>query len=87
MRILGFSEKWPKLDQPEFTTFRIPREDKEWHEGEVVQAVYKSRSKNREILGTARIVSVCPRTLSSSNTSYGPVVTEDEAIQDGFVSL
>jgi len=88
MRILGFAGKWPKLDQHEFTTFRIPREDKEWHEGEVVQAVFKPRSKNREILGTARIVSVGPRTLSSLDTSYyGPVVTEEEAMQDGFDSL
>jgi len=30
MRILGFSKKWDKLKDPEFTTFRFERKDKDW---------------------------------------------------------
>ncbi len=46
--------------------------------GEVVQIVYKPRTKEREILGVAHIIS----------KEYGKVeeITEDEAKRDGFSS-
>ncbi len=78
MRILGVTEKWAKLNQPEWTTFRLPRKDKDWQEEEEVQVVYRPRSKQREYLGKAKIVS---REL---RTSIG--LSEIEAIADGFPS-
>jgi len=56
MRILGFSKKWDKLRQPDFTTFRFPRRDKDWEVGEQVRVVYKPRTKEREVLGIAKII-------------------------------
>jgi len=51
MRILGVSKKWDKLkNEMLFTTFRFPRKDRDWAVEEVVQLVYKPRSKEREIL-------------------------------------
>ncbi len=77
MRILGFSKKWDKLNGIEFTTFRFPRKDRDWEAGEVVQVVFKPRSKEREILGSARI---------NHKSSVGIMnITEEEAIKDGFL--
>lgn len=88
MRILGVSEKWAKLKQPKWTTFRYPRGDKDWQAGELVQVVYKPRSPQREKLGIARIVSVRPRELDSYFASKDvPLVSEKETKEDGFDSL
>lgn len=93
MRILGFSEKWVKLGQPVFTTFRFARKDKDWQVGEVVQVVYKPRSKQRQVLGVAEIISKDRRWVLNAEdddlklyADYFAVkaVTEDEAIEDGF---
>ena len=81
MRIMGFAVKWPKLRRPIFTTFRLPRKDKDWYIGERVQIVYHPRSKDREILGEAVIVNVEAR---SFNPAMAPKITNDEAIADGF---
>lgn len=65
MRILGFSQKWHKLNNGIlFTTFRFPRKDKDWEIEEVVQIVYKPRSKQREPLGIARIIRKEPKDLN-----------------------
>lgn len=77
MREIGFGQMWPKLQQVEFTTFRFCRKDRDWAVGEVVRVVFKPRSKQRKVLGTAEIVSKEPR--------FPPPVSEDEAIQDGFL--
>ena len=79
MRILGFSKEWDKLKQPEFTTFRFPRKDKDWQVGEIVQITYKPRSNSRKILGTARIIAKEERRLYCYNNRE-----DDEARQDGF---
>ncbi len=79
MRILGFSKHWDKLKQSEFTTFRVPRKDKDWQEGEVVQIVYRPRSKEREAMGIAQIISKKPKDFSK--------ITHNEALADGFVSI
>ena len=91
MRILGFCKRWDKLKQREFTTFRFQRKDKDWQNNELVQIVFKPRSKEREIMGTAQIIGkyavmifpdpvpdpVCP--ISS--------ITEEDAKADGFANL
>ena len=87
MRILGFTEKWPKLRQPEFTTFRLTRRDKDWQTGELVQVVYKPRSKSREILGTAEIIRKEHRCLLCSSVRHCRRIIPSEAEQDGFKSL
>jgi hypothetical protein len=87
MRILGFSKHWPKLDTFEFTTFRLPREDKDWHVGEVVQIVIRPRSKDREVLGIATIVSKEVRWGRECPFREPKAITEQEAIEDGFNSL
>lgn len=77
MRILGFSKKWGKLQQPEFTTFRFPRKDRDWVVGEKVQIVYKPRRKGGgERLGIARI--------NYKEFVRVKDITEGEAIKDGF---
>lgn len=89
MRILGFSKMWKKLSQPEFTTFRYPRGDKDWQIGEQVQIVYKPRSKERKILGIAKIISKEKREFDLSFTDGNiavPFLTETEAIADGFAN-
>jgi len=91
MRILGFSKRWQKLSNPEFTTFRFARKDRDWEIGEQVQIVYKPRSKNREVLGVATVVGkntrFIPPTASQKIIVNPPLVTEAEAIADGFESL
>ena len=79
MRILSFSKKWDKLQQPEFTTFRFPRKDKDWFVSEVVQVYFKNRSPNRKKLGEAEII-------HKELKKYG-ADTEAEAQADGFISL
>lgn len=91
MRILGFTKRWDKLEQAEFTTFRFPRKDKDWRIGEQVQIVYKPRSKEREILGLAEVVDihatrVFPESIPDPICPIGSV-TEGEAMADGFLSL
>ena len=79
MRILGFSKKWPKLQQREFTTFRYPRKDaikgRDWHLGETVKIVYHPRHE-AEYLGVARIVGKEPK--------QAQMITNEEAVADGF---
>ena len=85
MRILGFSKvDWrnyitgqdSKMLQPEFTTWRWPRKDKDWGIGEVVSAVVRPRSPHRLILGEAVIVTI------EGKDKYA--ITDDEARADGF---
>lgn len=96
MRILGVSKKWAKLNKDIFTTYRFPRKDKDWQVEEVVQVVYKPRSKKREKLGVARIIrketkdlnkrwSYYPYSGESSNTP--DVITPNEAEADGFTGI
>ena len=81
MRILGFSKEWDKLKQDEFTTFRFSRRDRDWEVGEVVQVVYKPRSKEREVLGVVEIVSKEARCFAVGTRHC---TTREEAIEDGF---
>jgi hypothetical protein len=93
MRILGFSKMWPKLTQGwEFTTFRLPRLDKDWQPKETVQIVLKPRSKERVLLGTAEIRKVeprqFPRQMIKLSLQHGvPYITDSEAKIDGFNDL
>ena len=79
MRIISFSKKWPKLQQPEFTTFRYTRKDKDWYAYEVVQVYYKNRSPQRERLGIAKIKDKEPKLLAD--------ITHEEAVGEGCVNL
>lgn len=88
MRILGFEKKWPKLQNDSFTTFRFSRRDKDWGVTELVQIVINPRSRNREELGTARIVNKMPlRVFPPSFPFDYRLVTEEEAVADGFPDL
>jgi len=97
MRILGFSQKWPKLNTDGlFTTYRFTRKDKDWQVEEVVQIVYKLRSKEREPLGIARIIRKEPKDLNKqfhyNFGGYSPpntpdTITPDEAEDDGFTGM
>ena len=99
MRILGFSKKWDKLnkkwyqrDVHTFTTFRYPRRDRDWEVEEVVQVVYKPRSKERKPLGIARIIRIDEKDIDATwsfyplprfpNTDY--MISPSEAEEDGF---
>ena len=79
MRILGFSKKWSKLQQDEFTTFRYPRKDsdkgRDWHLNEIVKIVYHPRQEG-EVLGVAQII--------DKSSTWVSTITEEQAIADGF---
>jgi len=81
MRVMGFSVMWTKLEQPEFTTFRFPRRDRDWQIGERVQVVFRPRSKERKLLFLADILNVEDRCF---DPEFAPPITEGEAIADGF---
>ncbi len=101
MRILGFSKKWDKLNKQwfqrdihTFTTFRYPRRDRDWEVEEIVQVVYKPRSKEREPLGIARIIRKQEKNLDTPYYGYQmpsgtrfvltEIITPAEAEEDGF---
>ena len=85
MRILGFSERWEKLNHLEFTTFRFARKDRDWGVGEQVQIVLNPRSKERCVLGIAEIVAKEARCMARYGSKLTcPKITNEEAIADGF---
>jgi len=91
MRILSVSEYWPKLhlelpigERPLFTTFRWSRKGKDLFVCETIQIVYKSRSKQRKVLGIAEIVGKEPRRIFDATLGDYPVLTNEEAVADGF---
>ena len=85
MRIMGFSKKWDKLNQSYFTTFRFPRRDRDWGLDEQVQIVYRPRSKDRQVLGVAEIISKEKRAMAWHGDMTGEQkITEHEALLDGF---
>jgi len=91
MRILGFTKKWTKLNQDEFTTFRYPRGDKDWGIGELVKVVIQPRRKGGgESLGTAEIKNKELREFDAEYYELAkdnvPLITDGEAIADGFTS-
>ena len=79
MRIMGFSQEWPKLVLDVFTTFRLARRDKDWFVGEQVLVVLHPRSRGRKVLGIAEIIQKEMKTPGA--------ITKKEAIEDGFTSL
>jgi len=95
MRIISFTEKWPKLhlelpveQRPDFTTFRYFY----WEEGWPVQVFFKARSKeHREKLGEAIIIRRELRELDKWMVERGwnecPMVTDEEAREDGFADF
>jgi hypothetical protein len=82
MRILGFSKKWAKLSQSEFTTFRYRRKDadrgRDWHNGETLKIVYHPRHEH-EFLGIAQII--------NKEIKQCQMITEEEAQADGFQDI
>ena len=96
MRELGFSKMWDKLNNEIlFTTFRFPRKDKDWQIEEGVKIVYKPRSKEREVLGIARIIRKQPKDLNKRWSYYASfsqpntpdMITPSEADEDGFTGM
>jgi hypothetical protein len=90
MRILPIAEKWPKLhlekpagERPRFTTFRFQRRDRDYEIEEVVQPVYKPRTKNREVLGVAKIIGKALKRFHEGQPE-GADITVQEAVEDGF---
>ena len=96
MRVLGFSRKdWmnyltntPKLEETEFTTFRVPRKDKDWERLEKVQIVLHQRSKERDLLGVAMIIHKEPAFFfyMPNGLFIERIITDKEAKKDGFPS-
>ena len=89
MRILGFSKKWDKLEQDEFTTFRFPRRDKDWYIGEKVQVKIKPRQKGGGVfVGIALIIDKRLRRIDRfrgvATIPYMGFLTEEEVVRDGF---
>ena len=93
MRVLGFSKRWQKLSNPEFSTFRYPRMDRDWGVGEVVQVVIQPRRKGGgDKLGCAEIINNEVRELDAQyfemvKGDCPPLVTDVEAQADGFAGL
>ena len=87
MRSLGFSKHWAKLKEDIFSTFRYPRHDKDWEVGEEVQIVIlPRREEGGEKLGIAKITSKEVVELNAYFAEVGRLVTDTEAIADGFSS-
>lgn len=85
MRILGFSKKWPKLEQDEFTTFRFTRKDKDWAVDEQVKVVYKPRQKGGgEFMGRAEIINKELRRMVTPPLESNELYWEAKA--DGFAN-
>ena len=89
MRILGFqtidwedyTKKRRKLAGLSFTTFRLPRKDKQIFVGEILQVVVKPRTKGRLYLGEARVLSI----EEKHNQEYGDTgISDTEAQKDGL---
>ena len=85
---------WSKLNNElTFTTFRYPRKDRDWEVEEVVQIVYKPRTKERKPLGIARIIRKNEKNLNknwsyySSSPNTPDMITPDEAYEDGFSGM
>jgi hypothetical protein len=80
MRIISFTKKWGKLDNLEFTTFRLPRKDsdkgRDWHINEQVQVYYHNRCKDREYYGDAIIFAKIPMRVGE--------IDDKSAVADGF---
>lgn len=93
MRVIGFSEKWTKLQNDEFTTFRFERRDRDWQIGEEVQVVFRPRRKGGgEKLGTAIIVYKELRDITGwqpliTLPTLNPPVSLDEVQADGFPTV
>lgn len=85
MRDMPFAKEWDKLKQPEFTTFRLERKDKDYAVGEIVRPILHARTKNRRVLGEARIVAKEDRRVVGS-MFQAPLITLAEAMADGFSS-
>lgn len=81
MRIISFTEMWPKLQQDVFTTFRFTRRDKDYQVCEKLQVWYRQRSPKRKYLFNAEVVSKRSKWLIDANGIY---ITPDEAKEDGF---
>ena len=91
MRVLGFSQDWPKLQNEIFTTFRFARKDRDWQIGEYVQIVFRPRSPQRESLGIAQIIAKEPRRMAKYGRNWEgddkvALISESEAIADGFAA-
>lgn len=84
MRILSVAKKWDKLKQPDWTTFRFTRKDRDWYVGEVVQVFYKSRSPQREMIGMAEIISKDRRKIRGATQGQYRQISNKEAVADGF---
>ena len=76
MREFGFTKRWDKLQQREFTTFRFSRKDRDWIVGEVVKVVVRPRQKDRYFLYVAQIIKKESREVIQ--------ITDEEAVADGF---
>jgi hypothetical protein len=86
VRILPVTKEWEKLNNPSWPTFRLTRRDKDYYEGEVVQVVLHPRSKNRKVLGIARIEKKEKRRFPFL-ISGAQKITEEEAREDGFEGI
>lgn len=82
------------MKQDTFTTFRFMRRDRDWEIREFTQVVLEPRSPKRQYLGIVQIINKEPRISSlwpparRIFTSPLPaLITEEEAIADGFASL
>lgn len=88
MRIISFEEYWPKLHDARFTTFRFTRRDRDWEQGEQVQVVVNTRSKNRQPLGIAKISDKIPGYAFPQDIEFCSfpchAIELREAIVDGF---
>lgn len=83
MRIISFTEMWPKLQASQFTTWRFPRRDRDYITGEQLQAWYRQRSPKRQFLFNVEVVSKWSKWLIDAN---GLHIRPDEALVDGFDS-
>ncbi len=95
MREMWVKEKWRRSDDELiFTNYRFPRRDNDWRIEELVRIVYKPTTKDRFVMGIARIIRIQDNDLNK-RWSYGwgmptnppntpDMITYEEAHDDGF---
>ncbi|MFA5152108.1 MAG: hypothetical protein WC554_06100 [Clostridia bacterium] len=70
-----------KLTSLSFTTFRLPRLDKDWYVGEILEVVLQPIGKKKFPLGQAEVIFLEPK----DHFQYGDKgISDEEALKDGF---
>jgi len=96
MREMWVKEKWRRADDEVlFSNYQFPRKDRDWNLEEVVRIVYNPITKDRTVMGIARIIRIQPKDLKRTWQFYPypnypntpDMITPTDAEEDGFTGM